>query len=73
MKIEGPPRYFRKRQPGVRMWLTQMERYMKLMKYSPSNWLNIVAMRVEGVASSWVNAVLQDVAANRRAAFLTWN
>ena len=29
-------------------------------------------MRVEGAASSWVNAVLQDVAAGRKAAFLTW-
>ena len=42
------------------------------MRYSPSDWLDIVAMRVEGAASSWVNAVLQDVAAGRRAAFLKW-
>ena len=42
------------------------------MKYSPSDWLDIVAMRVEGAASSWVNAVLQDVVASHRAAFLTW-
>ena len=50
----------------------QMKRCMRLMRYSPSNWLDTVAMRVEGAASSWVNAVLQDVAAGRRAAFLTW-
>ena len=72
IKLEAPPRYSGKRQRGVRVWLTQMERYMQLMRYSPSDWLDIVAMRVEGVASSWVNAVLQDVAASRRAAFLTW-
>ena len=36
---------------------------MRLMRYSPSDWLDIVAMRVEGAASSWVNAVLQDVVA----------
>ena len=72
VKIEAPPRYAGKRQPSVRVWLTQMERYMRLMKYSPFDWLDIVAMRVEGVASSWVNAVLQDMAAGRRAAFLTW-
>ena len=47
-----------KRQPSVHVWLTQMERYMRLMKYSPSDWLDIVAMMVEGAASSWVNAVL---------------
>ena len=72
VKIEAPPRYSGKRQPGVRVWLTQMERYMRLMKYSPSDWLDIVAMRVEGAASSWVNAVLQDMVARRRVAFLTW-
>ena len=58
LKIEAPLRYSGKRQPGVHIWLAQMERYMRLMKCSPSNWLDIVAMRVEGAANSWVNAVL---------------
>ena len=49
-----------------------MERYMRLMKCSPSDWLDIVAMRVEGAPSSWVIVVLQDVVASNRAAFLTW-
>ena len=47
-----------------------MERYMRLMHYAPTNWLNVVAMRVEGVASFWVNAVLQDVAAKMKASIL---
>ena len=72
VKIEAPPRYFGKRQLDVRIWLTQMERCMRLMKYSPSGWLDIMARRVEGAASSWVNAVLQDVAVGHRVAFLTW-
>ena len=72
VKIEDPPRYSGKRQLGVRVWLTQMERYMKLMKYAPSDWLDIVAMRVESVASSWVSAVVKDVAVDRKLAFLTW-
>ena len=72
VKIEAPPRYSGRRQPSVRVWLTQMEQYMRLMRYSPSDWLDIVAMRAEGAASSWVNAVLQDVAAGHKAAFLTW-
>ena len=50
MKIEDPPRYFGKRQLGVHVWLTQLECYIKLMKHSPSNWLGIVAIGVEGVA-----------------------
>ena len=37
-----------------------MERYMRLMHYTPTNWLDVVAMRVEGAASSWVNAVFQE-------------
>ena len=49
VNIEAPPRYSGKRQSSVRIWLTQMERYMR---YSPSDWLDIVAMRVEGGASS---------------------
>ena len=28
VKIEAPPRYSGKRQPSVRVWLTQMEQYM---------------------------------------------
>ena len=58
MKLESPPRYSGKRQPGARVWLTQMERCMRLMRYAPTDWLNVVAMRVEGAVSSWVNAVL---------------
>ena len=45
---------------------------MKLMHYAPTDWLDVVAMRVEGAASSWVNAVLQDISAGRRPVFRTW-
>ena len=45
---------------------------MKLMRYTPTDWLDVVAMQVEGAASSWVNAVLQDVSAGRRPAFHMW-
>ena len=49
-----------------------MERYMKLMRCAPTDWLDVVAMRVEGVASSWVNVVLQDMSAGHRPVFRTW-
>ena len=52
VKIEAPPRYSGKRQLGVHVRLTQMKQYMRLMKYTPSDWLDIVAMRVEGAANS---------------------
>ena len=58
VKLEAPPRYSGKRQASVHIWLTQMVRYMHLMWHSPSDSLDIVVMRVEGAASSWVNAVL---------------
>ena len=45
---------------------------MQLMCYAPSNWLDVVAMRVEGAASSWVNAALQVVAKGRKPVFHTW-
>ena len=48
-----------------------MERYMKLMRYAPTNWLDVVTMWVEGVASAWVNVVLQDVAASHKQVFYT--
>ena len=39
---------------------------MHLKDHAPTNWLDVVAMRVEGVVSSWVNATLQDVVAGHR-------
>ena len=45
---------------------------MRLMHYAPTDWLDVVVMRVEGTASSWVNAVLQDVAAGCKPVFCTW-
>ena len=72
MKLGAPPQYSGKRQLGVRIWLTQMEHYMKLMHYTPTDWLDVVAMWVEGATNSWVNAVLQDVAVGHRLMFHTW-
>ena len=45
---------------------------MKLNCYAPTDWLDVVAMRVEGTASSWVNAVLQDISAGCTLVFCTW-
>ena len=45
---------------------------MKLMRYAPTDWLDVVAMRVEGAVNSWVNAVLQDISTGRRPVFCTW-
>ena len=39
MKLEAPPQYSSKKKSGVRVWITQMERYMKLMCYAYTDWL----------------------------------
>ena len=72
MKLEAPPQYSGKRQLGARVWLTQMERYMRLMHYAPTDWLDVVAMRVEGATSSWVNVVLQEISEGCRPVFCMW-
>ena len=71
MKLEALPQYLGKRHPGLRVWLTQIERYMRLMRYAPTDWFDVVAMRVEGAMNSWVNAVLQDVVEGHRPVFRT--
>ena len=72
MKLDAPPRYGGGRRPGVRVWLSHMERYMRLMKFPPTDWLDIVAMWVEGAASSWMNAALVAIERNQRPRFIDW-
>ena len=38
----------------------------------PINWLDVVAMHVEGIASRWVNVALQDVIVGCKPTFYTW-
>ena len=45
---------------------------MRLMRYAPTDWLDVVAMRVEGAANSWVNAVLQEISEGCKPVFHTW-
>ena len=73
MKLDAPPRYGGGRKPGARVWLSQMERYMRLMKYPRSDWLDVVAMRVEGAASSWMNATLLSIERGQRVRFIDWD
>ena len=61
MKLETPLQYLGKRHLGIWVWLTQMECDICVMHYTPTEWLDVVTMRVEGATSSWVNVVLQDI------------
>lgn len=69
MKLDAPPRYTGARRPGARVWLQQMERYMRLMRYAQEDWLDIVAMRVDGAASAWMNSILLAIQKGRRPHF----
>ena len=69
MKLDTPPRYGGGRRPGVHVWLSQMEHYMRLMKFPQADWLDIVAMHVEGAASAWMNASLASIERNQRLRF----
>ena len=50
-----------------------MERYIRLVRYNPTDWLDVVATRVEAAARSCRNVVLQEVAAGRKPVFRMWN
>ena len=73
MKFDAPPRYGGGRLPGVRVWLGLMKCYMQLTNCPPKDWLDIVAMRVEGAASAWLNAVLVSIERGRQLHFLDWD
>ena len=73
MKLDAPPRYGGGRKPSARVWLSQMDCYMRLMKYPQSDWLDVVAMRVEGAASAWMNALLASIEWGQRARFIDWD
>ena len=45
---------------------------MWLMCYAPTDWLDVVAMRVKGATRYWVNVALHDVAEGCRPIFCTW-
>ena len=40
--------------------------------YTPTDCLDVVAMKVEGTTSSWVNVTLQNVVAGHKLVFHTW-
>ena len=46
---------------------------MHLMCYAPIDWLDVVAIRVEGTVSNWMNVVLQDVAIGHKPMFHMWD
>ena len=52
LKLEGLARYFGDQKPSVQAWLVEVERWMHLMRYPPADWVDIVATRLDGAAST---------------------
>ena len=69
MKLEAPPRFNGKR-PKVHEWLIDIRCWMRLMRYSPADWIDIVATRCKGAASAWMNSTMQEINSGRRPAFV---
>ena len=72
MKFDAPPCCGGRHRPGVRVWLGHMEHYIWLTKCPPSDWLDIVAMKVDGVASAWTNTMLVSIKQGRQRRFVDW-
>ena len=72
MKLEAPPRFNGKR-PRVQEWLVDIWRWMRLMRYPPEDWVDIVATRCEGAASAWMNSTMQKIDKRSWSAFEMWS
>ena len=45
---------------------------MRLMHYPPTDWVDIVATRIDGAASTWIERELQRAQRQHCAAWTTW-
>ena len=73
LRLEAPPRYGGGTRPGVRAWLREVSRWMRLMEYPRANWVDIVATRLEGAASSWLSHEQVAIERHTRADWDDWD
>ena len=66
LKLEPLAKYSGQRQLGVRAWLMQEERYLRLSRFSEEDWVEIAALRLDGAAATWANALLLEVSEGHR-------
>ena len=72
LKLEPSAKYSGQRRLGVRAWLMQEERYLRLSRFSMEDWVEIVALRLDGAAGTWANALLLEVSESKRMPY-TWD
>ena len=73
LRLEAPPRYQGGTRPGVRAWLREMGRWMRLMDYPQAKWIDIVATRTEGAAQSWLTHEQQVMERRTRVPWADWD
>ena len=66
LKLEPLEKYSRQRRPRVRAWLMQEELYLRLSHFSVEDWVEIAALRLDGAAVTWANALLLEVSEGKR-------
>ena len=72
IKYDAPKEYDGTATPGVRVWLTQVERYMRLVRMPDSDRFDFVATKCLKSASSWMDARLQAIDRGDRAVWASW-
>ena len=72
VKYDAPAHYDGSSTPGVRVWLTQMERYMRLTRMPAADQFDYVATRCTKSASSWINARLLAIERGDLANWGSW-
>ena len=73
LRLEAPARYAGGAKPGVRAWLREVSRWMRLMAYPQAQWIDIVATRTEGAASSWLSHAQIAMERGTRAPWAGWD
>ena len=72
LRLEAPARYAGGAKPGVRAWLREVSRWMRLMDYPQAKWIDIVATRTEGAAASWLSHEQIAMERGTRAPWAGW-
>ena len=72
MRLEAPPRYGGGQKPGVRAWLREVHRWMRLMRYAERDYIDIVATRTVDAAASWLTHEQLAIERGVRAPWRNW-
>ena len=72
LRLDAPVRFSGTRKQNVRSWLVEMERWMRLMRYPEPDWIDILATRLDGTASTWFEKENQRIRSRQRNQWGPW-